>query len=203
MISEMVSIFILFKQKQQIVLFSFWKGHIQPFPAVPTWLYTCVMRPRTWSRTSRVPEIFLSKRCVTLPNICRWTPSGGRRLTSRFTATCRSSTGSWTTWEGTLQVKTRTNHDLVRQATSTYLCDLMCMTTYSWLCVLCCLAVGHVMFVGYRTQQCDLNPDLLRVLEDGYVSKCSNVWHGEDVIQGFCFSDLIHKSISVPQQHYL
>lgn len=43
------------------------------------------------------------------------------------------------------------------------------------LCVLCCLLVGHVMFVGYRAQQCDLNPDLLRVLEDGYVSKCCDV----------------------------
>lgn len=36
-------------------------------------------------------------------------------------------------------------------------------------------SVGHVVFVGYRAQQCDLNPDLLRVLEDGYVSKCCDV----------------------------
>lgn len=35
--------------------------------------------------------------------------------------------------------------------------------------------VGHVVSVGYRAQQCDLNPDLLRVLEDGYVSKCCEV----------------------------
>lgn len=40
------------------------------------------------------------------------------------------------------------------------------------LCVLCRLPLGHVMFVGYRAQQCDLNPDLLRILEDGYFSKC-------------------------------
>lgn len=41
----------------------------------------------------------------------------------------------------------------------------------------CCgvCSVGHVVFVGYRAQQCDLNPDLLRVLEDGYVSKCGDV----------------------------
>lgn len=44
-----------------------------------------------------------------------------------------------------------------------------------WLCVLCCVLVGHVIFVGYRAQQCDLNPDLLRVLEDGFVSKCCDV----------------------------
>lgn len=47
-----------------------------------------------------------------------------------------------------------------------------------WLRVLCRLSVclvGHVVFVGYRAQQCDLNPDLLRVLEDGYVSKCCDV----------------------------
>lgn len=35
--------------------------------------------------------------------------------------------------------------------------------------------VGHVVFVGYRAQQCDLNPDLLRVLEDGHVSKCCDM----------------------------
>lgn len=48
-----------------------------------------------------------------------------------------------------------------------------------WLVVGCgfCL-VGYVVLVGYRAQQCDLNPDLLRVLEDGYVSKCCVVWHG-------------------------
>lgn len=30
-----------------------------------------------------------------------------------------------------------------------------------WLCVLCLLTLGHVMFVDYRAQQRDLNPDLL------------------------------------------
>ena len=65
-----------------------------------------------------------------------------------------------------------------------------------WLRVLCCCCccccvgfclVGHVVFVGYRAQQCDLNPDLLRVLEDGYVSKCCDVrrWVGfGDVVPG-------------------
>lgn len=41
-----------------------------------------------------------------------------------------------------------------------------------WLWVLCRLPIGHVMFVGCRAQQCHLNPDLLRILEDGYFSKC-------------------------------
>lgn len=44
--------------------------------------------------------------------------------------------------------------------------------TGHWLCVLCWSTLGHVMFVGYRAQQCDLNPDLLRILEDGCFSKC-------------------------------
>lgn len=39
-------------------------------------------------------------------------------------------------------------------------------------CMLLACPGGHVVFVHFRAQQCDLNPDLLRVLEDGYVSKC-------------------------------
>ena len=44
-------------------------------------------------------------------------------------------------------------------------------------CVMCLARrlVGYVVFVGYRAQQCDLNPDLLRILEDGHVSKCCDV----------------------------
>ena len=72
-------------------------------PTVPIWSSTCVMRPRTWSRTSHVPEIFWLKRCVTSLSTCLWTPRGGRRWTSRCTVTCRSSTGSWTTSGGTRQ----------------------------------------------------------------------------------------------------
>lgn len=50
--------------------------------------------------------------------------------------------------------------------------------------------VGHVVFVNYRAQQCDLNPDLLRVLEDGYVSKCCEAGCGV-VLRAPCFSDVI------------
>lgn len=61
------------------------------------------------------------------------------------------------------------------------------------LCVLCRVSVvgfrlvGHVVFVGYRAQQCDLNPHLLRVLEDGYVSKCCDAGCG-DILRAFCLS---------------
>lgn len=57
------------------------------------------------------------------------------------------------------------------------LVDSLAVCSVSLLLLLCvgfCL-VGHVVFVGYRAQQCDLNPDLLRILEDGYVSKCCDV----------------------------
>ncbi len=37
-------------------------------------------------------------------------------------------------------------------------------------CLRCCL-LCYVVF-GCRAQQCHLNPDLLRVLEDGNFSKC-------------------------------
>ena len=59
--------------------------------------------------------------------------------------------------------------------------DMTCAVLVRVLVVVCvmrvlllaiCHVVGFVVFVGYRTQQCDLNPDLLRILEDGYISKC-------------------------------
>ena len=56
-------------------------------------------------------------------------------------------------------------------------CVCVCVLSGCGECVfvVCTARLVHVVFVGYRAQQCDLNPDLLRVLEDGYVSKCRGV----------------------------
>lgn len=108
--------------------------------AVPTWWSTCATRPKTWSRTSRVPETCWLKRCGTLPSTCRWTPSGGRRSTSLSTATCRSSTGSWTTWGGTRPARTKTNRGSVRPGSG-------CVSVY-WCCVQ--LVIACVSCVGCR-----------------------------------------------------
>lgn len=70
-----------------------------------------------------------------------------------------------------------------------------------WLCVLWLFVgcgvrlVGHVVFVGYRAQQCDLNPDLLRVLEDGYVSKCCDVWRWVAVVVMLWFRALDFQTV--------
>lgn len=105
--------------------------------SVLTWWSTCVTKPRTWSRTSRVPETCWLRRCATLLSICPWTPRGGRRWTSLSTATCTSSTGSWTTWGGTQQERTRTNRVWVTLPSRCFLC--CCLIGGCWSCDVCCL----------------------------------------------------------------